>query len=307
MVYGLVAAAVVALVALGLWVSTQQKLAASNQRIKDVETDSESKIQKLNSELSSAEASAASASKKSEDLKSEKLRLSSELETAESKLAATKTELTSATSSVDKLTSELDEIRIERDRLETSLTDLKQSAVKAQEREAAEALNGSGPIRAATLWDLELSRSARTWRTSVATNPDIQKTPFDDAENPVRTAVEIEAAALREDVGASVRVDWKAGTIDDPARCHLVLRLAQEMMATAAREASPTKLTVEGDDEVSLQIEPDGEADDSVITLSPPKITSDLITASDRGLIVTLGVENSEETSDQTEAVTSEA
>jgi len=307
MVYGLVAAVIVALGALGLWVATQQKLAAANRRIGDVETRSEAKIEKLNKELDKAETEASNVGRKYEEQKSEKLRLSSELEMAQATLSTTTTELKASNSSLDELTSTLEVTRSERDRLETSLAELKESTSKTQAQEAHDALNGTDPIRAATLWDLELARSARTWLTSVATNPDAQSTPFDDAENPVRTAVEIEAAALREDVGASVGVDWQAGTIEDPARCHLVLRLAQEMMATAAREASPTKLTVEGDDEVSLHIEADGEADDSVITLSPLKIANDLVTTSDRGLVVNLGAKADEAALDLTEPAASEA
>lgn len=92
-------------------------------------------------------------------------------------------------------------------------------------------------IEAESLWQLELARSERTWRHSVAASPD-GPGPFADVTRPddaLRTAVEIEVAALREDVGAAMELHWDA-QVDDPARCLTVLRLTQELLAAAARE-----------------------------------------------------------------------
>ena len=133
-----------------------------------------------------------------------------------------------------------------------------------------------GSAQTETLWDLELARSERTWRTSVATNPDVDQSPFEHTDDPVRLAVEIEAGALRENVGASVAIDWEAVPITDPARAHLVVRVAQELLEAAARSPEPSRLVVRGDEELVLTLEA-AEDGDEVINIIPPRITSDLV------------------------------
>ena len=167
-----------------------------------------------------------------------------------------------------------------------------------------------GATQPQTLWDLEVKRSERTWRTSVAPNPDAPTSPFDEADDPVKVAVEIEAAALRENVGAFITIDWQAEPIDDPARRHLVVRVAQEMLEAAARSPEASRLVVTqllpaadeattvGDSdtptdgeaggatehEIKLRLEP--VDDDEVINIIPPRITSDLIDVRDETTIV---------------------
>ncbi len=168
------------------------------------------------------------------------------------------------------------------------------------EAEAAEARNagvvigdvagvdGSHP---AALWDLEVARSERTWRTSVAVDPMAPQGPFETADDPVRLAVEIEAAALRENVGAFITIDWQAAPIEDPARRHLVVRVAQEMLEAAARNPEPLRLVSSGDADVRLKLEP-AEDDSSVINLEAPALADDLIEVdTDAGLSVTVKAE----------------
>ena len=121
--------------------------------------------------------------------------------------------------------------------------------------------------RAAALWDLELLRSERTWRTSVAPNPAAEHSPFEDTEDPIRLAAEIEASALRENVGSSVGVVWGVPPIGDPGRSHLVLRVAQELLEAAARSSEPFQLNVVevADDDVSGEVE-NGTSTDSTST-----------------------------------------
>lgn len=145
------------------------------------------------------------------------------------------------------------------------------------------------------LWDLEVARSERAWRNSVAINPVDDPSPFESCEDPVRTAVEVEASALREDVGAMITVDWKAEVIESPARRLLVLRVAQEMLALAARAPGAARLVVTQnsaeDGELTMEFE---AQDDSVqaINLIPPQISSDLIDVStESGMSITVKAE----------------
>lgn len=144
-------------------------------------------------------------------------------------------------------------------------------------------------------WDLELVRSERTWRYSVAANPVEDPNPFIDTDNSLRLAIEVEALALREDVGAFIGIDWQAGNdIDpaaDPARAHLTLRLAQELLASAARELSPSTLVVTSDAErggVSLEVVA-SDPDDVDFKIPPPPIASEWIGIDEHGgMVVTV-------------------
>lgn len=144
--------------------------------------------------------------------------------------------------------------------------------------------------RPTALWDLEVTRSERTWRTSVATNPAADTSPFDTTDDPVRLAVEIEAAALRENVGSAITIDWRAAPVDDPARRLLIVRVAQEMLEVAARAPDPARLVATGETETTLKFV--SVDDDEVLSMIPPHIVSDLIDVRDEtGLSVTVKAE----------------
>lgn len=140
-----------------------------------------------------------------------------------------------------------------------------------------------GTVDPQTLWDLEVSRAERRWRHSVATNPESDENPFEGVDDQLRLAVEIEAAALREEVGAFITIDWQAGPIADPARRHLVLRVAQEVLASAAREPEASQLVISGDSDVKIKLVPADDEDGTVINLVPPRITSDLVDVQQSG------------------------
>ncbi|MDA3039826.1 MAG: hypothetical protein O3C27_09925 [Actinomycetota bacterium] len=108
-------------------------------------------------------------------------------------------------------------------------------------------------LDAATLWRLELARSERTWRHSVAILPD-DPSPYGDADDPLRLAIETEVSALRDDVGAFLTADVQPHLTDDPATAHLVLRLAQELLAQASRRDEPSHLVVEHASEASITL-----------------------------------------------------
>ena len=134
-------------------------------------------------------------------------------------------------------------------------------------------IEGTDP---SALWQLELVRSERTWRTSVAVDPSTPNGPFEVADDPVRLAVEVTAAALREDVGAFISIDWQVPPIEDPARRHLIVRVAQEMLEAAARTPEPLQLVVSGDEKVQLRLEPT-DTETEVIKVPQPRLTDDLV------------------------------
>ncbi len=174
--------------------------------------------------------------------------------------------------------------------------------IVAEEEAAAEKARDTGVVigdvasvdtaHPQALWDLEVSRSERTWRTSVATNPMAPVGPFADTDDPVRLAVEIEAAALRENVGAFITIEWKASPIEEPARRHLVVRVAQEMLESAARNPEPLRLVATGDDEVRLTLVADDDDNNDFVSVVPPTIENELVDVrDDSGLSVTVKAE----------------
>lgn len=138
--------------------------------------------------------------------------------------------------------------------------------------------NGQSEIEPQLLWELELQRSERTWRHLVAVSPDHDPSPFPGAPDKLRLAVEVAAAGLKEEAGAFLSVDWQAAPVEDPARAHLILRLAQEMLAEAAREPIPARLTVEGTGAVTLTLAPSENEDIHLsLNLTAPDVSGQLI------------------------------
>ncbi len=146
----------------------------------------------------------------------------------------------------------------------------------------------AGDIDPELLWALEMTRAERTWRHSVAVDPD-GPSPFPDAPDPLRFAVEVEAAALREEVGAFIQLDWRAEAVADPIRRLLVLRVANELLAAAAREPQPFEMVSTGSGEIRLLVRAT-EDGDRQIDLQPPRFGTDVITfaSSDEGISVTI-------------------
>lgn len=114
---------------------------------------------------------------------------------------------------------------------------------------------GPGPD---TLWTLELARTQRTWRTSVAADP--TSDAFEERPDALRAAIEIDLAAIREEAGVEVAVDWELVDRLEPLAALAVLRSAQELVAAATRMADDARLVVEpADADVVVRVaEPDG-------------------------------------------------
>ncbi|HEV8296159.1 MAG TPA: hypothetical protein VGQ20_02640 [Acidimicrobiales bacterium] len=145
---------------------------------------------------------------------------------------------------------------------------------------AADAITADAPTAGATahgpgtdagaLWALELARSERRWRLSVAPGLDTPS-PFVDAEDPLRLAVEIEAAALRDEVGTRTSVVWDLPAPLAPDEAVVVLRVCEELLATAAPTAETIDLRVgaEGNDIVVDLCALDDEGDELAFDTLP--------------------------------------
>ena len=204
-------------------------------------------------------------------------RLEGELETARSTEATQAARIESQAEEISGLTTDKAALQA---RVEAAETTAAAATARLKGIEVRDGVD-IGVAQPETLWALELIRSERTWQTSVATNPASDDSPFDHTDDPIRLAVEIEAGALRENVGAFITIDWQAEAITKPAHAHLVVRVAQELLEAAARSPEPSRLVVTGGDEVVvLSLEPvdDGE---EVINIIPPRVTSDLVEVQD--------------------------
>lgn len=252
MVVPLIIAGVLAVAFLALWVTTQQKLGGVRNELSEAET-----------QLSAAKSEVASMNDELDSTKDEVKNLQAKSDGLENELAGTNARLDDAKDTLRKRTELADAQALQIDALSGERDDLREEIRQAEEKIASmaarpgvvvgdmtggvvgeQADDNSLDSQFETLWNLELARTERVWRNSVAIDPTSETSPFDDADNALRQAIEIEAAALREDVGALIEVDWQAQAIESPARRLVVLRLAQEMLASASRAPGATRLLI---------------------------------------------------------------
>lgn len=138
---------------------------------------------------------------------------------------------------------------------------------------------------AAALWALEIARSERRWQLSVSPGMDLPS-PFEDTDDPLRLAVEVEASALREEVGTRIDVAWELDTVLPDEASLLVLRLAQELLADAASRAETLELRVgPEDDGVAVALRAHDE-DGSVVPVALPPIASGRVRPGEDGVWV---------------------
>jgi hypothetical protein len=158
---------------------------------------------------------------------------------------ATHEELVRARSDAEGLRTELDELRA------------------APEPPSAEERPEVAPLLVEGLWALERTRTERTWRQSVSLDP-TGPGPFADGGEPARVAVEVEAAAVREEVGSVIEVDWQVEGLIPPGDGLLLVRSAQELLARGSRTVEDGVLVVarDGDDLVLSLLGRDREVPD---------------------------------------------
>jgi hypothetical protein len=100
---------------------------------------------------------------------------------------------------------------------------------------------------AATLWALELARIDRRWHVSVAPGIDLTSPVMSNAESELpHVALDIIAAALREETGTRFSIDWQLTADLSPAVALLVVRLGDEMLAASALKCEIVQLRVAG-------------------------------------------------------------
>lgn len=277
LVVALIIVAVIAAGLLAMLLSARQKTAevtAERDNFSRQLNETTVDLQRANDRLETAESQIASLDEQRTDLIAETKRLTTDLDESVAALRK-RTEL------ADAQAMQIDSLSAARDELQQQLNSAEEQIVTLAARPGVvvgELTNDDA--NAEMLWDLEVARSERAWRNSVAINPVDDPSPFETTSDPVHTAVQIEASALREDVGAMIEVDWQAKPIEAASRRLLVVRVAQEMLALAARAPGAAKLVVtqEGDDEGELKMEFEA-ADESrqVINLIPPQISNELI------------------------------
>jgi hypothetical protein len=119
------------------------------------------------------------------------------------------------------------------------------AAEPARDPEPAEA-SAPAPVDGAGLWALERRRAERTWRTSVAVRPD-DPSPFADTDDDLAAAVRIDVAAVNEEVGARLELEWSLAPLSSQEDKVLVRRVVEELVAGAARGAEQGTIRVAAD------------------------------------------------------------
>lgn len=107
-------------------------------------------------------------------------------------------------------------------------------------------LVNDGAADTAALWALERIRSERTWRQSVAL-VEGGSSPLSGSAEPLRVALEIEVAALREEVGAIVDLEFQVPEPVSAGASLATLRVAQELLAATVMGGDVTTVHVAAD------------------------------------------------------------
>ncbi|MEM7275820.1 MAG: hypothetical protein AAF547_22280, partial [Actinomycetota bacterium] len=126
-------------------------------------------------------------------LAAQKAEVEAQREQVELDLADTDDALRKRTDLADAQAMQIDTLSAERDDLQQQLNSAEERIVTLAARPGVVvgevATEDTG---AEMLWDLEVARSERAWRNSVAINPVDDPSPFESTQDPLRTAVEIE-------------------------------------------------------------------------------------------------------------------
>jgi hypothetical protein len=162
-----------------------------------------------------------------------------QLDAERDRLATTKKRAETAEKALRDLQVRLDEATAKSESVATTLDE-----VRAELAQVTEQLENAGEGGdAGALWALEIARSERRWQASVAPGMDLPS-PFEQTDDALKLAVEVEASALREEVGTRIDVAWALDADLPDQASLLVLRLAQELLADAASRAETLELRV---------------------------------------------------------------
>jgi hypothetical protein len=98
------------------------------------------------------------------------------------------------------------------------------------------------------LWALEAQRIARLWRERVSVTLD-GVSPVVDAKDPALEAVQVLASASREESGVVVDLSWSVDPVADAPHAVALVRLAEELIATARlADGAELDVRIEGDE-----------------------------------------------------------
>lgn len=265
--------------------STEADLAAA--RVEQAETAAT--LETVRGSLADSETKLAGAEKRIADLTSQNVGLTGQVAELNGTVEAANETLRKRTELADAQAEQIDVLSGARDELQLRLTAAEEQIVTLTARPGVVVGESGEDSGAETLWDLEVARSERSWRTSVAIDPMGEASPFENTDDPVRTAVEIEAAALREDVGALISIDWKAEPIESAARRMLVVRVAHELLAQASRAPGAARLIVTDGEDGSLTFSFEADDAGTTLKLTPPPVSTDVLDVNaDDGLTVTV-------------------
>lgn len=154
-----------------------------------------------------------------------------------------------ATEVARRLQEQTDEVRSltdQRDELTTRVDELTAELRAATERPPT----GSGPE---ALWALAMESCRRLWETSVAVVPG-QTCPLDEPDAGLRTCIEIEVDASREDTGAPIDLAWDAVGEPAPGTATLALAVVREIVAHLGKHAAEAIVRVAGGDELTITV-----------------------------------------------------
>ena len=160
-------------------------------------------------------------------------------------------------------------------------TDAEARAAEAEGRETEAAARADAAearavgVDADVLWALELLRSERTWRHSVAPGPDAPSV-LDNSAEPLQQALQIELDAAREEVGVEVELDAEVPAELTVAGSLLALRTAQELLAPAVRSGELTSIQLRADGADLVVAVHSLDQDDEPVALEPLAIPASI-------------------------------
>lgn len=122
-------------------------------------------------------------------------------------------------------------------------TEAERERLAVELKAAEEAVASGSDEQVAELWSLAIAGARRTWEISVAPSPGMP-CPLDDTDDELRTAVEIEVDAAREEAGADIELDWSASAVAPPAVAVRALSIVQELVARLSKTTEAAVLRV---------------------------------------------------------------
>lgn len=145
-----------------------------------------------------------------------------------------------------------------RSRLEEQVSAAESARAEAEASMSRLFTGGSDEAVARALWEAEVGRADRAWRSSIA--PMVLADPPDAASvgASLTTSIAHELERLREEVGVSTELRGSLAVEPDPLVALVALRSAQELVAETARHCNSVEVTLGGDDALRISVSGEG-------------------------------------------------